>query len=46
MLYIGIGSNLEIELKIFQKAKFLLKQSGINIIKSSSFYETLSGSTK
>ena len=42
MLYIGIGSNLGNRIENIEKAKFLLKQSGINIIKSSSFYETLS----
>ena len=42
MLYIGIGSNLGNRIENIEKAKFILKQSGINIIKSSSFYETLS----
>ena len=42
MVYIGIGSNLGNRINNIEKAKYYLNQSGINIIKSSSFYETLS----
>ena len=42
MVYIGIGSNLGNRINNIEKAKYYLKQSGINIIKSSSYYETLS----
>ena len=42
MLYIGIGSNLGNRINNIEKAKFFLILSGINITKSSSYYETLS----
>ena len=42
MIYIGIGSNLGNKLKNIEKAKSLIKINGINIIQSSSYYETLS----
>ena len=42
MLYIGIGSNLGNRINNIEKAKSLLILNGINIIKSSSYYETLS----
>ncbi len=42
MLYIGIGSNLGNRINNIEKAKFFLKQSGIKILKSSSYYESLS----
>jgi len=46
MLYIGIGSNLGNRIDNIEKAKFFLKQSGINILRSSSFYETFSWPNK
>ena len=42
MLYIGIGSNLGNRINNIEKAKSLLILNGINIVKSSSYYETLS----
>ena len=42
MVYIGIGSNLGNRINNIETAKFFLKFNGINILKSSSFYETLS----
>ncbi len=42
MVYIGIGSNLGNRINNIEKAKFLLKFNGIEILKSSSYYETLS----
>ena len=42
MIYIGIGSNLGNRLHNIEKAKFLLFQNGIKIIKSSNYYESLS----
>ncbi len=42
MLYIGIGSNLGNRIRNIEKAKYFLKLNGINILKSSSYYETLS----
>ncbi len=42
MVYIGIGSNLGNRINNIEKAKYYLKLNGINIIKSSSYYETLS----
>ena len=42
MVYIGIGSNLGNKKINIEKAKSLLLLSGINILKTSSFYETLS----
>ena len=42
MIYIGIGSNLGNKLKNIEKAKSLIKINGINIVQSSSYYETLS----
>ena len=42
MVYIGIGSNLGNRIVNIEKAKYLLKLNGINIVKSSSYYETLS----
>ena len=40
MVYIGIGSNLGNRINNIEKAKYYLKASGINILKSSSYYET------
>ena len=42
MVYIGIGSNLGNRIKNINKAKYLLNLNGINILKSSSYYESLS----
>ena len=42
MVIIGIGSNLGNRIINIEKAKYLLNLYGINIIKSSSYYETLS----
>ncbi len=42
MIYIGIGSNLGNRINNIERAKYLLSTSGINITKSSSYYETLS----
>jgi len=42
MVYIGIGSNLGNKINNIEKAKYLLKLNGINILKSSNYYETLS----
>ena len=42
MIYIGIGSNLGNKIENITKAKYFLDLNGINITKSSSYYETLS----
>ena len=42
MVFIGIGSNLGNRIKNINKAKYLLSLNGINILKSSSYYESLS----
>ena len=42
MVYIGIGSNLGNRISNIEKAKYYLRINGINILKSSSYYETLS----
>ena len=42
MIYISIGSNLGNRKNNLEKAKYLLILNGINIIKSSNFYESLS----
>jgi 2-amino-4-hydroxy-6-hydroxymethyldihydropteridine diphosphokinase len=42
MVYIGIGSNLGNKIKNIEKCKHLLISNGIKIVKSSSYYETLS----
>ena len=42
MIYIGIGSNLGNRIQNIEKAKYFLSINGINIIKSSNYYETLS----
>ena len=42
MVYIGIGSNLGNRINNIEKAKYFLNLNKINIIKSSSYYETLS----
>ena len=42
MIYIGIGSNLGNRIKNITKTKYFLDLNGINITKSSSYYETLS----
>ena len=42
MIYIGIGSNLGNRIGNITKAKYFLDLNGINITKSSSYYETLS----
>ena len=41
-IYLGIGSNLGNRKKNIQKTKFNLIKNNINIIKSSSYYESLS----
>jgi len=42
MIYLGIGSNLGNKINNIEKTKYFLKLNGINIIKSSSYYETSS----
>ena len=42
MIYLGIGSNLGNRIGNITKAKYFLDLNGINITKSSSYYETLS----
>ena len=42
MIYIGIGSNLGNRIENITKTKYFLDLNGINITKSSSYYETLS----
>ena len=42
MVYIGIGSNLGNRIRNIENSKYLLKINGIDIIKSSGYYETLS----
>ena len=42
LVYIGIGSNLGNKIKNIEKAKFFLNRNGIKIIKTSSYYKTLS----
>ena len=42
MIYIGIGSNLGNRINNITQAKHLLNLNGVKIIKSSSYYETLS----
>ena len=42
IVYLGIGSNLGIRKENIEKAKFQLIQNKIEILKSSSFYESLS----
>ncbi|MDB3888766.1 2-amino-4-hydroxy-6-hydroxymethyldihydropteridine diphosphokinase [Candidatus Pelagibacter sp.] len=42
LIYIGIGSNLGNKIINIEKAKFLLNLNGFKIIKTSSYYETLS----
>ena len=42
MIYIGIGSNLGNRIKNIEKAKYFLSMNGVNIIKTSNYYETLS----
>ena len=42
MVFIGIGSNLGNRIRNINKAKYLLSLNGINILKSSSYYESLS----
>ncbi len=42
MIYLGIGSNLGNRKKNIEKTKFKLIEKGINILKSSSYYESLS----
>ena len=42
MIYIGIGSNLGNRISNIEKAKYHLYLNGIDIIKTSSYYETLS----
>ena len=42
MIYIGIGSNLGNRIENITKAKYFLDLNGINITRSSSYYETLS----
>tara|TARA_Y100000768_G_C23891669_1_gene640493 strand:+ start:336 stop:812 length:477 start_codon:yes stop_codon:yes gene_type:complete len=40
MVYIGIGSNLGNRINNIEKAKYYLSINGINILKSSRYYET------
>ncbi len=42
IVYLSIGSNLGNRFLNIEKAKFLLLEEGITVIKSSNFYETLS----
>ena len=42
MIYLGIGSNLGNRIENITKTKYFLDLNGINITKSSSYYETLS----
>ena len=42
MIYIGLGSNLGNRIQNIENAKYLIKSNGIDILKSSSYYETLS----
>ena len=42
LIYLGIGSNLGNKKSNIEKAKFKLLQSNIKILKSSSYYESLS----
>ncbi len=42
MVYIGIGSNLGNRINNIEKAKYFLDLHGINILKTSKYYETLS----
>ena len=42
IVYLGIGSNLGNRIANIEKAKFIIREKGITINKSSSFYETLS----
>ena len=42
IVYLSIGSNLGNRFLNIEKAKFLLLEEGIKVIKSSKFYETLS----
>ena len=42
MVYIGIGSNLGNRINNIEKTKYFLNLNGVNIVKSSSYYETLS----
>ena len=42
IIYLSIGSNLGNRKKNIEKTKFRLYSKGINIIKSSNYYETLS----
>tara|TARA_Y100000768_G_scaffold361799_1_gene320142 strand:- start:401 stop:877 length:477 start_codon:yes stop_codon:yes gene_type:complete len=42
MVYIGIGSNLGNRIKNIEIAKYLLGIYGVNVVKSSNYYESLS----
>ena len=42
MVYIGLGSNIGNRINNIDKAKYLLTLNGVNIIRSSGYYETLS----
>ena len=42
LVYLGIGSNLGNKFNNIEKSKFELLKFGINILSSSSYYETLS----
>ena len=42
LIYVGIGSNLGNKIQNIEKAKFLIKLNGINVIQVSSYYESLS----
>ena len=41
-VYLGIGSNLGNRISNIEKAKYKLSENGVEIIKSSAYYETLS----
>ncbi len=42
MVYIGIGSNLGNRINNIERAKYFLKLNGVEILKSSSYYESFS----
>ena len=41
-IYLGIGSNLGNKIRNIEVAKFKLTQNGVNIVETSSYYESLS----
>jgi len=46
MIYLGIGSNLGNRRNNIEKAKFKLSEMGVNILQTSSYYESLSWPNK